>query len=85
MEIFSESMQEKLVNEIVKLAEKIAVERIKQKEKAYLSQKEIMKEYNLSHEQLKNLEIKGLAKFKLGKRLIYNRYDLEKLFDKLKS
>lgn len=81
----SEQASQQLVDSIVNIAEKLALEKIKQSRKRYLIQKEVMEEYNVTHKVITEWEIKGLRKVKIGKTIRYDRHDIENVIEQMKN
>ena len=81
----SEQASQKLVDSIVNIAEKLALEKIKQSRKRYLIQKEVMEEYNVTHKVITEWEVKGLRKVKIGKTIRYDRNDIENVIELMKN
>ncbi|CXY03062.1 hypothetical protein [Staphylococcus aureus] len=84
-QLLSEQASQQLVNSIVDIAEKIALEKVKQSRKRYLIQKEVMEEYNVTHKVITEWEIMGLRKVKIGKTIRYDRQDIENVIEKMKN
>lgn len=83
-QLLSEQASQQLVNSIVDIAEKIALEKVKQSRKRYLIQKEVMEEYNVTHKVITEWEIMGLRKVKIGKTIRYDRQDIENVIEQMK-
>ncbi|HIA6845027.1 TPA: DNA-binding protein [Staphylococcus aureus] len=81
----SEQASQQLVNSIVNIAEKIALEKVKQSHKRYLIQKEVMEEYNVTHKVITEWEMMGLRKVKIGKTIRYDRQDIENVIEQMKN
>ncbi|HCZ0287893.1 TPA: DNA-binding protein [Staphylococcus aureus] len=84
-QLLSEQASQQLVNSIVDIAEKIALEKVKQSRKRYLVQKEVMEEYNVTHKVITEWEIMGLRKVKIGKTIRYDRQDIENVIEQMKN
>ena len=84
-QLLSEQASQQLVNSIVDIAEKIALEKVKQSRKRYLIQKEVMEEYNVTHKVITEWEIMGLRKVKIGKTIRYDRQDSENVIEQMKN
>ncbi|HDB5936685.1 TPA: DNA-binding protein [Staphylococcus aureus] len=84
-QLLSEQASQQLVNSIVDIAEKIALEKVKQSRKRYLIQKEVMEEYNVTHKVITEWEIMGLRKVKIGKTIRYDRQDIENIIEQMKN
>ncbi|MCS4970818.1 DNA-binding protein [Staphylococcus aureus] len=84
-QLLSEQASQQLVNSIVDIAEKIALEKVKQSRKRYLIQKEVMEEYNVTHKVITEWEIMGLRKVKIGKTIRYDRQDIENVIEQIKN
>lgn len=84
-QLLSEQASQQLVNSIVDIAEKIALEKVKQLRKRYLIQKEVMEEYNVTHKVITEWEIMGLRKVKIGKTIRYDRQDIENVIEQMKN
>ncbi|HIB4068261.1 TPA: DNA-binding protein [Staphylococcus aureus] len=84
-QLLSEETSQQLVNSIVNIAEKIALEKVKQSRKRYLIQKEVMEEYNVSHKVITEWEMMGLRKVKIGKTIRYDRHDIENVIEQMKN
>ncbi|HCZ0805068.1 TPA: DNA-binding protein [Staphylococcus aureus] len=84
-QLLSEQASQQLVNSIVDIAEKIALEKVKQSSKRYLIQKEVMEEYNVTHKVITEWEIMGLRKVKIGKTIRYDRQDIENVIEQMKN
>ncbi|CAC5762322.1 TPA: DNA-binding protein [Staphylococcus aureus] len=84
-QLLSEQASQQLVNSIVDIAEKIALEKVKQSRKRYLIQKEVMEEYNVTHKVITEWEIMGLCKVKIGKTIRYDRQDIENVIEQMKN
>ncbi|XXS41790.1 DNA-binding protein [Staphylococcus aureus] len=84
-QLLSEQASQQLVNSIVDIAEKIALEKVKQSRKRYLIQKEVMEEYNVTHKVITEWEIMGLRKVKIGKTIRYDRQDIENVIEQMKN
>lgn len=84
-QLLSEQASQQLVNSIVDIAEKIALEKVKQSRKRYLIQKEVMEEYNVTHKVITECEIMGLRKVKIGKTIRYDRQDIENVIEQMKN
>ena len=84
-QLLSEQASQQLVNSIVDIAEKIALEKVKQSRKRYLIQKEVMEEYNVTHKIITEWEIMGLRKVKIGKTIRYDRQDIENVIEQMKN
>lgn len=84
-QLLSEQASQQLVNSIVDIAEKIALEKVKQSRKRYLIQKEVMEEYNVTHKVITEREIMGLRKVKIGKTIRYDRQDIENVIEQMKN
>ncbi|HFN8813064.1 TPA: DNA-binding protein [Staphylococcus aureus] len=81
----SEQASQQLANSIVDIAEKIALEKVKQSRKRYLIQKEVMEEYNVTHKVITEWEMMGLRKVKIGKTIRYDRQDIENVIEQMKN
>ncbi|QDW99646.1 MerR family transcriptional regulator [Staphylococcus agnetis] len=81
----SDQASQHLVDSIVNIAEKLALEKVKQSRKRYLIQKEVMEEYNVTHKVITEWEMKGLRKVKIGKTIRYDRHDIENVIEKMKN
>ncbi|HDZ3322679.1 TPA: DNA-binding protein [Staphylococcus aureus] len=81
----SDQASQHLVDSIVDIAEKLALEKIKQSRKRYLIQKEVMEEYNVTHKVITEWEMKGLRKVKIGKTIRYDRQDIENVIEQMKN
>ncbi|HCZ0720830.1 TPA: DNA-binding protein [Staphylococcus aureus] len=84
-QLLSEQASQQVVNSIVDIAEKIALEKVKQSRKRYLIQKEVMEEYNVTHKVITEWEIMGLRKVKIGKTIRYDRQDIENVIEQMKN
>lgn len=84
-QLLSEQASQQLVNSIVDITEKIALEKVKQSRKRYLIQKEVMEEYNVTHKVITEWEIMGLRKVKIGKTIRYDRQDIENVIEQMKN
>ncbi|MEB7824688.1 DNA-binding protein [Staphylococcus chromogenes] len=84
-QLLSNEASQQLVDSIVNIAEKLALEKIKQSRKRYLIQKEVMEEYNVTHKVITEWEIKGLRKVKIGKTIRYDRHDIENVIEQMKN
>ncbi|HEI9372588.1 DNA-binding protein [Staphylococcus aureus] len=84
-QLLSEQASQQLVNSIVDIAEKIALEKVKQSRKRYLIQKEVMEEYNVTHKVITQWEMMGLRKVKIGKTIRYDRQDIENVIEQMKN
>lgn len=84
-QLLSEQTSQQLVNSIVDIAEKIALEKVKQSRKRYLIQKEVMEEYNVTHKVITEWEMMGLRKVKIGKTIRYDRQDIENVIEQMKK
>ncbi|HAR4374018.1 TPA: DNA-binding protein [Staphylococcus aureus] len=84
-QLLSEQASQQLVNSIVDIAEKIALEKVKQSRKRYLIQKEVMEEYNVTHKVITEWEIMGLRKVKIGKTIRYDRQGIENVIEQMKN
>ncbi len=84
-QLLSNEASQQLVNSIVNIAEKLALEKVKQSRKRYLIQKEVMEEYNVSHKVITEWEMKGLRKVKIGKTIRYDRHDIENVIEQMKN
>ncbi|HGO1522524.1 TPA: DNA-binding protein [Staphylococcus aureus] len=84
-QLLSEQASQQLVNSIVDIAEKIALEKVKQSHKRYLIQKEVMEEYNVTHKVITEWEMMGLRKVKIGKTIRYDRQDIENVIEQMKN
>lgn len=84
-QLHSEQASQQLVNSIVDIAEKIALEKVKQSRKRYLIQKEVMEEYNVTHKVITEWEMMGLRKVKIGKTIRYDRQDIENVIEQMKN
>ncbi|MEE3734751.1 DNA-binding protein [Staphylococcus aureus] len=84
-QLLSEQASQQLVNSIVDIAEKIALEKVKQSRKRYLIQKEVMEEYNVTHKVITEWEVMGLRKVKIGKTIRYDRQDIENVIEQMKN
>ncbi|MEQ7742642.1 DNA-binding protein [Staphylococcus aureus] len=84
-QLLSEQASQQLVNSIVDIAEKIALEKVKQSRKRYLIQKEVMEEYNVTHKVITEWEMMGLRKVKIGKTIRYDRQDIENVIEQMKN
>lgn len=84
-QLLSEQASQQLVNSIVDIAEKIALEKVKQSRKRYLIQKEVMEEYNVTHKVITEWEIMRLRKVKIGKTIRYDRQDIENVIEQMKN
>ena len=82
--LLSETASRELVQELLGLVEQAVEVRMAQKEKRYLIQKEVYKEYGCCHRDLANWEAMGLKKFRRGKSWVYDRRDIEEIFEILK-
>ncbi|NJI02215.1 MULTISPECIES: hypothetical protein [Staphylococcus] len=81
----SDQASQHLVDSIVNIAEKLALEKVKQSRKRYLIQKEVMEEYNVTHKVITEWEMKGLRKVKIGKTIRYDRHDIENVIEQMKN
>ncbi|HDE7874352.1 TPA: DNA-binding protein [Staphylococcus aureus] len=84
-QLLSEQASQQLVNSIVDIAEKIALEKVKQSRKRYLIQKGVMEEYNVTHKVITEWEMMGLRKVKIGKTIRYDRQDIENVIEQMKN
>lgn len=84
-QLLSEQASQQLVNSIVDIAEKIALEKVKQSRKRYLIQKEVMEEYNVTHKVITEWEMMGLRKVNIGKAIRYDRQDIENVIEQMKN
>lgn len=84
-QLLSEQASQQLINSIVDIAEKIALEKVKQSRKRYLIQKEVMEEYNVTHKVITEWEMMGLRKVKIGKTIRYDRQDIENVIEQMKN
>ncbi|HFE7901108.1 TPA: DNA-binding protein [Staphylococcus aureus] len=84
-QLLSEQASQQLVNSIVDIAKKIALEKVKQSRKRYLIQKEVMEEYNVTHKVITEWEMMGLRKVKIGKTIRYDRQDIENVIEQMKN
>ncbi|HDG8684880.1 TPA: DNA-binding protein [Staphylococcus aureus] len=84
-QLLSEQASQQLVNSIVDIAEKIALEKVKQSRKRYLIQKEVMEEYNVTHKVITEWEMMGLRKVKIGKTIRYDRQDIQNVIEQMKN
>lgn len=84
-QLLSEEASQQLVADIVRLAETLALERVRQKQKRWLRQSEVMEEYRCTHKDIKLWEIAGLTKRKQGKSWYYDRRDIENVLETLKQ
>ncbi|HDJ1589719.1 hypothetical protein [Staphylococcus aureus] len=84
-QLLSEQASQQLVNSRVDIAEKIALEKVKQSRKRYLIQKEVMEEYNVTHKVITEWEMMGLRKVKIGKTIRYDRQDIENVIEQMKN
>lgn len=84
-QLLSEQASQQLVNSIVDIAEKIALEKVKQSHKRYLIQKEVMEEYNVTHKVITEWGMMGLRKVKIGKTIRYDRQDIENVIEQMKN
>ncbi|PTG92126.1 hypothetical protein BU645_03435 [Staphylococcus chromogenes] len=84
-QLLSNEASQQLVTSIVNIAEKLALEKVKQSRKRYLIQKEVMEEYNVTHKVITEWEMKGLRKVKIGKTIRYDRHDIENVIEKMKN
>ncbi|EGQ3102781.1 TPA: DNA-binding protein [Staphylococcus pseudintermedius] len=83
--LLSEEASQHLVTEIVRIAEAVALERVRQKQKRWLRQCEVMDEYRCTHKDIKDWEIAGLTKRRQGKSWYYDRKDIESVLATLKQ
>ncbi|UXR78294.1 MULTISPECIES: DNA-binding protein [unclassified Staphylococcus] len=81
----SEQASQQLVDSIVNIAEKLALEKVKQSRKRYLIQKEVMEEYNVTHKVITEWEMNGLRKVKIGKTIRHDRHDIEDVIEQMKN
>lgn len=81
----SDQASQHLADSIVNIAEKLALEKVKQSRKRYLIQKEVMEEYNVTHKVITEWEMKGLRKVKIGKTIRYDRHDIENVIEQMKN
>lgn len=84
-QLLSNEASEQLVNSIVNIAEKIAIERARQSQKRWLRQNEVMKEYRCTHSDIISWEKLGLPKRRQGKSWYYDRKDIDEVLEKLKQ
>lgn len=84
-QLLSNEASQQLVADIVRLAETLALERVRQKQKRWLRQSEVMEEYRCTHKDIKQWEIAGLTKRKQGKSWYYDRRDIENVLETLKQ
>ncbi|NJH98777.1 DNA-binding protein [Staphylococcus agnetis] len=84
-QLLSNEASQQLVDSIVNIAEKLALEKVKQSRKRYLIQKEVMEEYNVTHKVITEWEMKGLRKVKIGKTIRYDRHDIENVIEQMKN
>ncbi|HHU6748518.1 TPA: DNA-binding protein [Staphylococcus aureus] len=84
-QLLSNEASKQLVNKIVNIVEKIALEKVKQSRKRYLIQKEVMEEYNVTHKVITEWEMMGLRKVKIGKTIRYDRQDIENVIEQMKK
>lgn len=82
--LLSEQASEQLIATLLDMIEQKVDERMKQKEKRYLTQKEVKEEYSCNHRNIMEWEKAGLRRFKKGKHVVYDRKDIEEIFEKLK-
>lgn len=83
--ILSESASIQLAEGILKLADKIAEEKLRMMQKKWLMQKEVLKEYSIGVGTLSNWEALGLKHRKQGGKRYYDRDDIEELLDSMKE
>ncbi|MGF3114753.1 DNA-binding protein [Facklamia sp. P12937] len=83
--LLSEEASLLLVDGILKLAERIAEEKIAQQKKQWLMQKEVFEEYECCARDVAHWETLGLKKRRLGKRWLYDRNDIDELLQTLKE
>lgn len=84
-QLLSNEASQQLVSDIVRLVETLALERVRQKQKRWLRQCEVMDEYRCTHKDIKEWEIAGLTKRKQGKSWYYDRKDIESVLATLKQ
>ncbi|MBA8764187.1 DNA-binding protein [Staphylococcus coagulans] len=83
--LLSEQASQQLVDSIVSIAEKVAIEKARQSQKRWLRQNEVMKEYRCTHSDITKWECLGLRKRKQGKSWYYDRKDIEEVLESLKQ
>ncbi|HFI0463789.1 TPA: DNA-binding protein [Streptococcus suis] len=83
--LLSEKASEEFVNSLLDLIERKVEERLLQKEKRYLMQKEVFEEYNCNSKIIQDWERAGLKRFRMGKRWLYDRKDIEAVIETLKQ
>lgn len=83
--LLSEKASEDFVSALLDLIEEKVNERMLQKEKRYLMQKEVFEAYDCNTRILDRWEKAGLRKFRHGKRWLYDRRDIEDVIEKLKQ
>ena len=82
--ILSESASLELAKGILKLAEQIAQQKIKQQQKRWLTQTEVRKLYRCTHSDVTEWERLGLTKRKQGRSYYYDRQEIERFLESQK-
>ena len=84
MELWLQSIIDKVIDMLLKRFEERMDEWLAMKQKRYLSQKEVKKEYDCNHQNITEWEKAGLRRFRKGQYIMYDRKDIEATFEKLK-
>ncbi|MCE3022729.1 DNA-binding protein [Staphylococcus pasteuri] len=83
--LLSDEASKELVKGIIKIAEKMANEKVKQMQKRWINQREVRETFRCTHKDVITWEKLGLKKRKQGKSLYYDRFEIEDLLQKLKN
>lgn len=83
--ILSEKASIELANGILKLAEQIAQQKIEQEKKRWLKQREVMKLYRCTHQDITEWQKRGLTFRPQGRSLYYDRLEIEQFLQSLKQ
>lgn len=80
-QLLSDTASLKLVNGVLKLAEELAEQKIKQTNKRYLNQTEVCTLYNCTYRDIERWLRLGLTRRKQGTKWIYDVKDIERIFE----
>lgn len=84
MEIWLQGIVDKVVDMLLKRFDERFGELVASQQKRYLIQKEVKEEYNCNARDIAAWEAAGLKRFRRGKTWVYDRKDIEALFETLK-
>ncbi|MCW6680846.1 hypothetical protein NHG33_06545 [Aerococcaceae bacterium NML130460] len=84
MELWLQSIVDKVIDMLLKRFEERLDEWFAIKQKRYLTQTEVKEEFDCNHQNITEWEEAGLRRFKKGRSVMYDRKDIEETFERLK-